>query len=206
MPVTAGTRDEEISQRAQYAKGGFGRWYWDFRDRAALAWVNGTHILDAGCGEGITLEKLVKRFPHATVQGIDTDPANIRICEAHSLPIRKGSLYDLPYSENSQDCCVFMEVIEHLDAPERALEEITRVLRPGGRLVIVYPIDWAMFMVRLACLRFREARFDPGHVRQWTLGDLKKALRAAGLRLVHARGLPLPPPLTLHRLAVAERI
>ena len=36
MPVTAGQRQTDVSQREQYAKGGLGRAYWDFRDRAAL--------------------------------------------------------------------------------------------------------------------------------------------------------------------------
>jgi len=50
MPVTGGKKTQEISQRAQYQKGGIGRWYWNFRDRSFLPLLKGTIILDLGCG------------------------------------------------------------------------------------------------------------------------------------------------------------
>ena len=45
-----------LIQREQYAKGGLGRWYWDFRDRIIFNFIGpeDQDILDLGCGEGIT--------------------------------------------------------------------------------------------------------------------------------------------------------
>jgi len=143
MPVDAGvSKDGVVYQREQYAKGGAGRKYWDFRDDAIIAEAGpGTRILDAGCGEGILLEKLVRRFPERRIEGLDLDPINIRICREHGLPIKEGGLYELPYEDGTFDVCLFIEVVEHLDDPVRAIRELRRVLKPGGRLLILFPND-----------------------------------------------------------------
>ena len=206
MPVTGCKRTREVSQRDQYAKGGVGRWYWDFRDREARQYVRGARILDAGCGEGITLEKLVHSLTASHVEGIDIDPVNVGICQSRGLSVCVGSLYDLPYPEAVFDGCLLMEVIEHLDKPERALEELRRVMRPGGRIVIVYPVDWVMFAARIMCLRFREAMFDPGHVRQWNRSLLRRQFSQTGFRLVAAKAIPFCPPLMLHGIVIGERV
>jgi SAM-dependent methyltransferase len=205
MPVTAGKRAEEISQRGQYAKGGVGRAYWDFRDRVVLRFLAGRRVLDAGCGEGVTLERIVKGLPGVEAEGIDVDPSNVAICRSHGLPVREGSLYDLPFADASFDSCLLLEVIEHLDQPEHALAELSRVTRPGGHVLVLYPVDWAMFMARVACLRFKEAAFDPGHVRQWTARGLGRAMLRAGLRPIATRHLPFIPPLMLHGLVVGRK-
>jgi len=205
MPVTAGRREFDLSQRGQYAKGGIGRKYWDHRDRVALRYVVGPRILDAGCGEGITLEKLIRRFPQARVEGVDVDPANVAICRQHNLPVRQGSIYRLPYEDGCFDCCVFMEVIEHLEHPRRALAELARVSRPGGRVIVVYPVDRAMHLARLMCLRFKEAAFDPGHLRQWSAAELRRVMQKVGLRPVAGRPMPLFWPFMLHGLVVGQR-
>ncbi len=205
MPVAAGRRAVEISQREQYARGGWGRRYWDYRDRRTLAELEGPRVLDAGCGEGVTLEKLVARFGRAGVSGVDLDPRNAEICRAHGLPVQAADLCALPFPPASFDSAVCMEVIEHLDRPDVALRELARVVRPGGRLAVVFPNDWAMWLARMACLRWREAAFDPGHVRQWTLPALAEQLAANGWRPCKAVRLPWPGPFYLHGLIAAER-
>jgi SAM-dependent methyltransferase len=205
MPVTGGQRNVEISQREQYSKGGVGRWFWDLRDRAVLDNVTGARILDAGCGEGVTLQKLLAQYPNANITGVDIDPQNVQICRDHSLPVRQGSTYELPFEDGAFDCCLLLEVIEHLDEPERALKELARVTRPGGRLIVLYPVDWAYFLARIACFRFKEAMFDPAHLRQWNFRHLRKAFAETGWTLTAKHRLPFWPPLMLAGLAIAER-
>jgi ubiquinone/menaquinone biosynthesis C-methylase UbiE len=207
MPVDTGLNKEGmIYQREQYAKGGLGVRYWDYRDRIAFRNVTGSDILDAGCGEGITLEKLVKLFPEAHVVGIDTEPENLEICRKHGLPVQEGSLYELPFGDASFDTVLFSEVIEHLDMPERALTEIFRVLRPGGTVIIIFPNDRAFMLARLAMGMVREAFYDPGHVRQWTPRQIRKSLRSIGLKPVAARSIPfLCWPVCLHHVVAARK-
>jgi len=207
MPVDTGlSKEGMIYQREQYAKGGIGVRYWDYRDRAAFRHLVGNDILDAGCGEGITLEKLVGQFSAARVVGIDTEPENLEICRKHQLPVQEGSVYALPFAEASFDTVLFSEVIEHLDEPERALGEIARVLRPGGRIIVIFPNDRMFMLARLMMGMVREAFYDPGHVRQWTPRQMRKALRAAGFAPVASRNIPFGLwPICLHHVAVGVK-
>ena len=210
MPVTPSTPHQpQILQRAQYAKGGWGRRYWDFRDQAILDFLapGDSAILDLGCGEGITLEKVKARFPSASLRGIDVLPDNIAICRQFGLPVESGDVYDLKnVADASQDAVLFIEVIEHLDHPERALAEIHRTLKTGGKLIIIFPNDRVFKWARCATGRFKEAAFDPGHVRQWTHSALRPLLSAQGFDRVAARSLPFGCwPISLHGLVCARK-
>lgn len=207
MPVDTGLNKEGmIYQREQYAKGGLGVRYWDYRDRVAFRYVTGNDILDAGCGEGITLEKLTGLYPDRRVVGIDTEPENLEICRQHHLQVQAGSLYALPFDDASLDTVLFSEVIEHLDLPDKALSEIYRVLRPGGRVIVIFPNDRTFMLARLAMGMVREALYDPGHVRQWTPRQIHQALRDAGFTLLARRSIPFSFwPICLHHIAVAHK-
>jgi len=207
MPVDTNLEKEGmIYQRDQYAKGGIGVRYWDYRDAVALSHVVGNRIIDVGCGEGITLEKLVKLYPGKQITGIDSEPENIDICQKHGLPVQYGTVFNLPFETDSIDCALFFEVIEHLDEPNKALEEINRVLRPGGRLILIFPND-RMFMVsRLLTGMIKEAFYNSGHVKQWTPSKIRKALKSNGFSPIEQFNLPfIFWTVSLHHLAVADK-
>ena len=167
----------------QYAKGGVGRWYWDLRDERTLSYIGPEkNILDVGCGEGITLEKIIRRFPDRNVLGIDYEEEKVEVCREHHLPAHQGSAYSLELEDRSWDCCLLLEVIEHLEEPEKALREIHRILRKGGLLLLIFPHDWLFKAARLGFLKFKEAFAPSGHVKQWTPRKCGRTLEGMGFK------------------------
>lgn len=210
MPVTKSNDsfDEPLYQRLQYGKGGIGRWYWDFRDNAIFQGIPKTAqtILDAGCGEGITLEKLIPLFPKAVIRGVDFLDENISICWRHRLPASKGDLTHLEMADSSFDCCILSEVIEHIENYQCVLSELSRILKPLGRLIVVFPNDFIFKIARLVTFKFSEASYDPGHVKQWSPRSMKQALENAGFTVLQSKNIPLIFwPLCLHGIVIAEK-
>jgi len=196
-----------LLQREQYTKGGIGRWYWDFRDRRTLSYIGDEkNILDVGCGEGITLEKLLQKFPGRNVVGIDYSPEKVRTCEQHQLPARQGNACALEFADQSMDCCLFLEVVEHLLDPLKALHEIHRVLRVGGLLLLVFPNDFIFKVARLSFGKFKEAFAPSGHVQQWNPVAMRRTLEGVGFGIHEVACLPFYFwRCSLHCLVVARR-
>jgi 2-polyprenyl-3-methyl-5-hydroxy-6-metoxy-1,4-benzoquinol methylase len=197
-----------IYQRDQYAKGGAGRWYWDYRDSKVFAYILPSHkrVVDLGCGEGIALEKLATEFPDKESLGVDLEIENIQICRDHELKAVYSNLCELALGSSSVDFCLCIDVLEHLQKPVEAAREIYRILRPGGRLIIVIPNDRNFFLARLAMGMFKEAFYDAGHARQWKPEDVKGLLKAGGFTISAERSLPFVFWQTsLHHMIVADK-
>jgi len=177
-----------MSQRERYEKGGIGRWYWDFRDQAVMALLGEGPVLDVGCGEGITTKK-------AGAIGLDLDRGDV-----------KGSVYDLPFKEGALGTVLLLEVIEHLSNYGRALQEIHRVLKQGGKIIVLFPNDRAFKLAWFLCGMWAEITKDRGHVRQWTPRMVKELLQAFGFKVAKRRSIPFHFwPLSLHHVVVGEK-
>ena len=209
MPVDVNLPKEDmIYQREQYAKGGLGRLYWDYRDESILRHVgDGKTLVEVGCGEGILLEKMTKLFSDKTVFAIEPEPENVEICKSHNLDVRPGSVYELPMEDASVDTLLFIEVIEHLDDPDLAIREISRVIKPGGKLILLFPNDAFFKMARILTFKFKEAHYDAGHVKQWRPGEAKRFVESAGFKVEKTSNIPFFLWTTsLHCLIVATKV
>ena len=106
--------------------------YRDFRGR---------RVLDVGCGNGYVLSKYASEG--ADVTGIDITPTAVNICrERFALLGLRGDFQvadaqRLPFSSDTFDCVCSMGVLHHVPDTEKAVAEIWRVLKPGGRLIIM---------------------------------------------------------------------
>jgi len=100
----------------------------------------GLRILDAGCGDGVLATALAEHG--ADVTGIDADPRMLAAARARAetriLPIAfaDGDIGALPFPDASFDVVVAVTVLCFVPDTQHAVREMTRVLRPGGRLVI----------------------------------------------------------------------
>jgi len=209
MPVTIDeAHRHEILQREQYALKGLGRTYWDYRDNRAFSFIDQKDqvIIDLGCGEGISLEKLSRLYPDRLVLGLDLLDENARIAHSYKLRVACSDIYEIPIADNRVDFVLLSEVIEHLNKPERAIAEIHRILKKNGTLLIIFPNDRNFFLARFLTFRFKAAFFDPGHLRQWTHRHCTKILREHGFEVTKAVSLPFFFwNICLHGLVLAKK-
>jgi len=98
-------------------------------------------ILDAGCGDGVMTNVIQKILPTAYIIGVDYN--QLRIDRAKkAVPTAnffKGDLHDLDCQDNYFDIVFMHHVMEHIKDDKHVLEELTRVLKPEGMLMVSVP-------------------------------------------------------------------
>jgi sterol 24-C-methyltransferase len=110
----------------------------------ALGLPPGSRVLDAGCGEGAVALRLADRFAYR-VSGVDLLPESIaraqRAARGHGGEGRTsftvGTYMDLPHPDGTFDGAYTMETLIHAPDHREALRELSRVIRPGGRIVLM---------------------------------------------------------------------
>jgi ubiquinone/menaquinone biosynthesis C-methylase UbiE len=113
----------------------------------ALALRPGERVADLGCGPGLLALQMAERVgPDGEIQCIDASESMMalarRRCAALSgVHLRVGDVATLPYADHSFDAAVCTQVYEYVPDIDRALGELYRVLKPGGRVVVV-DTDW----------------------------------------------------------------
>jgi len=121
-------------------------------DRLGLA--RGERLLDLGCGGGRHAFEAMRRG--ARVVALDYSAAELKdvgavsaaMIEAGDITVDawagvvNGDALDVPFPDNRFDRIIASEVLEHIWDDERAIDELVRVLRPGGRLAVTVPTRW----------------------------------------------------------------
>jgi methionine biosynthesis protein MetW len=145
----------------------------------------GERVLQVDCGPGWLPEMLQARG--ARVVATDLSGVAVERARARGVDARQCDLDDgpLPFADAQFDVVVSDSQLEHRVDHEHALDEIVRVLRPGGRLILLLP-NTAHWRVRLWLLagRFPYASntpTDPLHLRFFTLPETRELLAGRGL-------------------------
>jgi ubiquinone/menaquinone biosynthesis C-methylase UbiE len=186
----------------------FIRWS-DSYDRCILQWlifgpshrtlirrvreVVGDHparILDVGCGTGVFAGRLRAALPRVEVYGVDLvaemlrkGRARWRSHRAHVLPVQ-GDSERLPFPSGCFDIVTCSNSFHHYPRQDRAVMEMKRVLRPGGRLMIVDgyrdgPWGWLIFDVCVAAIE--------GDVHHASARRFRDLMAEAGLQAISQR-------------------
>jgi|GEM_PF-5712658 len=101
----------------------------------------GSLLLDLGGGEGLLAKKLSQLGIRTIL--LDTDP--IRIKGGRGLPAILGSGEHLPFPDNSFDGVLLLDVLEHIENDEETIIETSRVVKPGGKIIITTPKEGETF-------------------------------------------------------------
>jgi len=149
--------------------------------------TNAKRVIDVGCGDAVPLIHLWLGLQLEEAVGIDTDPQVLRVAE-RNLPEAHfvvGSIYDIPTHGRNFDLVVCSEVLEHLEAPQRALAALASL--KSSFFLISCPNE-PLYRLSLLLRGKYVGRWgsSPGHVNHWSPGALVK-LASEHLQIVEAR-------------------
>ena len=98
--------------------------------------INGKTVLDVGCGKGRFLSALKNQYPEARLVGIDMSEELLQ-CVPSNIETHHGTMLNMPFEENQFDFVFSVEALEHAVQIGQALREMSRVLKPGGKLIVI---------------------------------------------------------------------
>lgn len=145
-------------------------------------------LVDIGCGQGRILKLLASRARRAVGVDVDSDArrfarAELLLAGLPNCSLRQGDMYALPFADNDFDTAILDDVLPDAARPTEAIAEAVRILRPGGRLLMLSSVaaqDLDDLQTRLAgwCaatgLRLAPARAIPARAPQWLLAVATK--------------------------------
>ncbi|MEM7326351.1 MAG: methyltransferase domain-containing protein [Actinomycetota bacterium] len=147
----------------------------------------GAQVADIGCGPGQILGRLAALRPDLRLTGFDGDQECLRLAEERCPTARMviadiGNLTnDVPAGDRYQ-VLISSHSLEHLADPVRALRRWSRLLTPGGRIVLAVPNSLQPLMMARALARRPKA--NDGHYYIWDRATFENFCRLAGFRIV----------------------
>jgi SAM-dependent methyltransferase len=161
-------------------------------------------VVDVGCGDGFALQIEAERNPAHRFAGLDWSAGSLRLARERGLRVLRAGIDPpgLPVTSGTVDVVIMSEIIEHLLDTDWAVEEVHRVLRPGGSLLLSTPnlaawynrallaagIQPVFSEVSLRSVFGRPGSQVAGHLHMFTRRALVDFLAAYGLDCVRVTG------------------
>ena len=104
----------------------------------------GSYVLEAGCGVGAQTKIIATKNPDSKFVSVDISEDSIREAQKlvqsiniNNVELRQADIYSLPFDDETFDSVIVCFVLEHLHNPIKALKELIRVLKTGGRIITI---------------------------------------------------------------------
>ncbi len=173
-------------------------------------------ILEVGCGEGYVLGKIER----GNLVGLDLSETALKCAQDRlgqnqnaRIQLVKGDAQDLPFENDSFDKVICTELLEHTLDPERVVEEIARVCKSKGTVVLTIPneslinrikdVVWKLRLQHLLLKGIARRMDDEWHLHSFSLGFLRKVV-GTKLEFCNVRAVPFMF-LPVHYVAICRK-
>ena len=140
-------------------------------------------VLDIGAGSGSLVNTFKKRGLEAV--GIDLPPVKKGVLE--------GNITDLNFADNDFKTIFCTEVLEHLDSQQldRGIDEVRRVLKPGGHFIVTVPYNENLDGNSYTCPQCKYKFHRMGHLQSFDKDRIKNILKKGGFKILYCKVFPL---------------
>lgn len=125
-------------------------------------------VVDLGCGMG----EILAALPARRLYGVDISIPYLKHAKEHGVAVCKAFLEDLPYKDAMFDAVICTDVLEHVVGFDRAMSEIRRILKPGGKAFIRVP-----FEENLSWYASDDCPYEFVHLRRFDIPTLMLAVK-----------------------------
>ncbi|MCI1958146.1 MAG: class I SAM-dependent methyltransferase [Clostridia bacterium] len=156
-----------------------------------LALTEYTNILEAGCGEGYVSNFVYSNGSSVKMDAFDISERVINDAKKNFKGINfyTGSIYEINKPDNNYDLVICSEVMEHMDTPDRAFKELTRVCK--NYLLISVPNEPIWRILNVCRLKYiKDFGNTPGHINHWSKNDFVNMCSKYGMVIKVMSPLP----------------
>jgi ubiquinone/menaquinone biosynthesis C-methylase UbiE len=142
-------------------------------------------VLDIGCHSGLFTEKIVTRFNIKQIYGLDISPRAISFAKKRIKggKFLVGNAHKLPYKSNYFDVVYCLEMLEHVEDPDKVIREIKRVLKKNGHAIILIPTDNLLFRITWYLWNLYQPVWKDVHIQSFQSSSLIDKLKKANLEI-----------------------
>jgi ubiquinone/menaquinone biosynthesis C-methylase UbiE len=147
-----------------------------------------SRIVDAGAADGLMLSKIKKIFPSSLCIGIELSWELVETNTDGDITLFQGDVNYLPLTNNAADIIVATAVIEHLQNPQKFLEETMRILKSHGLLILTSPDPfWEKIATMIGHLSYEQ------HYNVMNLRELAALFQKTGYTILEQKKFMLSP-------------
>jgi len=149
----------------------------------------GAVIFDIGGFDGEIAYLLSKKIPKLKITVIDTDRSGLAKASALGLKSVCGSATDVPLQTKSADIVLCLDILEHVEQDDKVIEEISRLLKTGGKYILTTPMAQGVSFPFLNKKKSLAINYGWGHIRLgYTKKDLSRLLNENMLQVKETSG------------------
>jgi ubiquinone/menaquinone biosynthesis C-methylase UbiE len=179
----------------------------DLEVQVTTPYARDARVLELGCGTGLILARVAEVAKESV--GIDLSEGMAQRAKDRGLDVHIGSVCDLPFEDDQFDLAYSFKVLAHVPDIDSAVREATRVIRPGGHLLLEFYNPWSLrYLAKKAAgpQRIGEDRTEADILTRWDSPLAIPKLLPPNLELVDYYGVRvLTPFAAVHRLPWVAR-
>jgi len=180
----------------------------DLEVEIVTPYVKGKKVLEAGCGTGLILQRVAKIAKEAV--GVDLSPGMLAHARNRGLSCQEADLCNIPFEDESFDTVYSFKVLAHVPEIEKAIQEMSRVCKPGGHLILEFynplSIRGLIKFIKPASKITDSANDGQILTRYDSKRDIINML-SADLEMVDSKGVRIVTPVAaIHRIPIVNKV